>query len=74
MVQFDLGLVLLPCLWKNRGMKHIPQHGEAVTLNDRKGGFVITGIDAIHKTVDVRTVADPMVFIKEVSWSVISHR
>jgi hypothetical protein len=55
-------------------MKHIPKQGESVTMQGRKGCFVITGIDSIIKTVEVRTVADPVVFLKEIPWAVISHR
>jgi hypothetical protein len=53
-------------------MAYLPKHGELVTLQDREDHFVVIGIDATNKTVDVRTIADPTVFIRKVSWSLIS--
>jgi hypothetical protein len=55
-------------------MAYLPKHGESVTVQDREDRFVVIGIDATNKTVDVRTIADPTVFIRKVSWSLLSFQ
>lgn len=37
----------------------VPKHNDTVTVEGRTGSFAIIGIDAIHKTVEVRAMLAP---------------
>jgi hypothetical protein len=55
----------------------IPKKNDSVTVEGRKGRFLVIGIDSINKTVEVRTTSASFsasfVVFKDVPWATVSY-
>jgi hypothetical protein len=55
----------------------IPKQNDSVTVEGRKGRFLVIGIDSINKTVEVRTTSasfsGSFVVVKDVPWATVSY-
>jgi hypothetical protein len=50
----------------------IPKQNDTVTVEGQTGSFVIIGIDAMNKTVEVRATSAPFA-VFTASWATISY-
>jgi hypothetical protein len=50
---------------------YIPKQNDAITLAGRDGRFLVIGIDSINKTVEVRTMSNPVAIVKDVPWTTL---
>jgi hypothetical protein len=51
----------------------VPKQNDTVKVEGRTGSFVVIGIDAINKTVEVRASLVPFSVVKDVPWTTVSY-